>query len=416
LPQPRFEPSPSVDPKSIGIGRVYEWLPKNGLHYTSNGHRTNERDARIVHCPATDHRDEHPSTKLHLGLNVFHCFSCGAGGGILDMIVAAGVVDLKARQKCTINDDVANNSVVIAFEAKPKQETLDALRKAGFKWSRDLVGHSRVRSDAAIDAARQLVAQLPEEPQSPRAGAMRWLEAQVGVTHDYVLREHAKPKPHQIRGKKLKDEEQTATFFYTDELGTILYRVVRIEGRDEDGKPGKRFEAHALRKGKWLRGMFGQAPVPYHLPDIELARATGRPLIMIEGERDADWLRSLGFLATSTPFGAGFNIRPDWRPYFEGITFLALIGDGDHAGRRAVARRAQALEGTADAIAVIDPWPDHIDDGYDTTDLINELFADGYDEAEIAAQVERRFFGASAEQPPTPLPLRSPATLPALVA
>ncbi len=349
MPQPRFEPSPSVDPKSIGIGRVYEWLPKNGLHYTANGHRTNERDARIVHCPAADHRDEHPSARLHLGMNVFHCFSCGAGGGILDMIVAANVIDSKPQQ-------------------------------------------------------------------SERAGAMRWLEAQVGIVHDYVLREHAKPKPHQIRGKKLKDEEQTATFFYTDELGTILYRVVRIEGRDEDGKPGKRFEAHALRKGKWLRGMFGQAPVPYHLPDIELARATGRPLVMIEGERDADWLRSLGFLATSTPFGAGFNIRPDWRPYFEGITFLALIGDGDHAGRRAVARRAQALEGTADAIAVIDPWPDHIDDGYDTTDLINELFADGYDETEIAGEVERRFFGASADQPPTPLPLRSPATLPALVA
>lgn len=332
------------------------------------------------------------------------------------MIVAAGVVDPKPRPKWNITDDVANNNIIVTFEQKPKLETLDALRRAGFKWSRYLGGHSRTRSDAATDAALEVLAHIPEEPQSPRAGAMRWLEAQVGVTHDYILREHAKPKPHQIRGKKLKDEEQTASFFYTDELGTILYRVVRIEGRDEDGKPGKRFEAHALRKGKWLRGMFGQPPVPYHLPDIERARQTGRPLIMVEGERDADWLQSLGFLSTSTPFGAAFNIRPDWRHYFEGITFLALVGDGDHAGRRAVARRADALDGTADELAIIDPWPDHIDDGYDTTDFINELFADGFEETEIAAQVERRFFGAANAQPPTPLPLQSPATMPALVA
>lgn len=272
-------------------------------------------------------------------MNVFHCYSCGAGGGILDMIVAANVIDLKPGQ-------------------------------------------------------------------SPRAGAMRWLEAQAGISHNYVLREHAQPKPHQIRGKKLKNEEQTATFFYTDEVGTILYRVVRIEGLDDDGKKAKRFEAHALRNGKWLRGMFGQPPVPYHLPSIELARRTGRPLLMVEGERDADWLEQLGFLTTSTPFGAGFNIRPDWRPYFEGVTLLALVGDGDHAGRRAVARRAQALEGAPDAIAILDPWPDHIDDGYDTTDLINELFADGFSEAEIAATIEQQFFGAPNNAMPTPVPLR----------
>jgi hypothetical protein len=329
---PRLLTSPtSLDPKSIGIGTVYEWIRR----LPQDGHRTNERDARIVHCPAANHADKSPSCKLHLTKHVFFCFSCGAGGGILDMIIAADLVDARAE--------------------------------------------------------------------NPRQLAQRWLEDQVHVPHPAPIGRHALPKPHQIRGKKLINEEQTATFFYTEVDGTVSYRVVRIQGFDENGKRAKRFEAHAWRNGKWLRGMFGTPPIPYHLPELAAATAAHGTAILLEGEQDATTIAQLGFTTTTTPFGSGFSIPEAWKPYFTGLRELVIVPDADFAGRRAAERRAKALAGTADVVRIIDPWPER-NDGFDATNLVLNLYADGYDELAVR-HIVATTFEIELPQVPEPQPL-----------
>lgn len=46
------------------------------------------RDGK-VRCPNAAHTDEHPSAHLYRGAGRgWYCFSCGAGGGAVDMIAA----------------------------------------------------------------------------------------------------------------------------------------------------------------------------------------------------------------------------------------------------------------------------------------------------------------------------------------
>jgi hypothetical protein len=243
---------------------------------------------------------------------------------------------------------------------------------------------------------------------NPLAAAMRWLESQAGIDHHEPLLAHAKPKPHQTR-KKLRNEEQTATFFYCDYDGTIRYRIVRIEGLDDSGKPDKRFEAHAWQNNKFKRGMFGEPPIPYRLPDIARARLTGEPVILVEGERDADVLSALGFIATSSPFGASFVIREEWKDYFVGITELVIVPDADMPGRRAAERRARTLAGSAGVVRIVDPWPADAAEGYDTSDFVDDLIRDGHTDRYGIAQIIGEIVLGDSERAPKPIDVARPA-------
>ena len=45
-------------------------------------------EQHTVLCPF--HRERNPSCDVHFGKNVFACRSCGAAGGVLDLVVQAG--------------------------------------------------------------------------------------------------------------------------------------------------------------------------------------------------------------------------------------------------------------------------------------------------------------------------------------
>ena len=44
----------------------------------------------LVRCPAANHEDRNPSCSLNPDKRFWHCFACGAEGGVLDLIVASG--------------------------------------------------------------------------------------------------------------------------------------------------------------------------------------------------------------------------------------------------------------------------------------------------------------------------------------
>lgn len=81
---------------------------------------------------------------------------------------------------------------------------------------------------------------------------------------------------------------------YTDENGRLLFQVVRFEPKDfcqrqPDGKGGWKYHLKGVRR------------VPYRLPDLLNAKF----VLIVEGERDADTARELGFASTCNPGGAG---------------------------------------------------------------------------------------------------------------
>lgn len=128
-----------------------------------------------------------------------------------------------------------------------------------------------------------------------------------------------------------------ATYDYRDETGTLLYQAVRFEPKDflqrrPDGRGGWRWSLGDVRR------------VPYRLSEILAADSTAWILI-VEGEKDADRLAELGFVATTNAGGAG-KWRPEYAEHFCGRR-VCIIPDNDAAGEKHETTVAQSLIGIA---------------------------------------------------------------------
>jgi hypothetical protein len=131
-----------------------------------------------------------------------------------------------------------------------------------------------------------------------------------------------------------------ATYDYTDESGKLLYQCCRYEPKDfrqrrPDGKGGCIWNLDGVRR------------VLYRLPEVLKAQS----VCVTEGEKDADNLCSLGFTATTNPYGAG-----KWRNEFtetlrgKDVVVFSDVGDEGGAGERHTAQVIQSLSGRAKSI------------------------------------------------------------------
>lgn len=84
-----------------------------------------------------------------------------------------------------------------------------------------------------------------------------------------------------------------AEYFYTDEIGNPLYKVMRFEP--------KNFVQAKYDNGNWIFKMTGVNYVLYNLPNVIKSDI----VYFVEGEEDADNLNNLGLIATTT-VGRGF--------------------------------------------------------------------------------------------------------------
>lgn len=136
-----------------------------------------------------------------------------------------------------------------------------------------------------------------------------------------------------------------ATYEYTDESGEHLYEVVRY-AHPKDFR-------QRVRQGKgWTWKLGNTRRVLYRLPEV-VAKVKKKGIVMIcEGEKDADALSALGFVATCNAGGAG-----KWRSgYSESLrgTPVVILPDNDQPGREHAQAVAQALHGKASKIRVLE--------------------------------------------------------------
>ncbi len=150
-----------------------------------------------------------------------------------------------------------------------------------------------------------------------------------------------------------------ATYDYCDERGSLLFQVVRyapktFRQRRPDGN------------GDWSWRVKGIRQVPYRLP--ELLAAGDAPVFVVEGEKDADRLASLGLVATCNAGGA--NKWPEsLNQHFHGRT-VYILPDNDAAGSSHAQKVAAALAGIADSIRII-RLPD-LPPGGDVSDWLDQ--------------------------------------------
>ncbi len=132
------------------------------------------------------------------------------------------------------------------------------------------------------------------------------------------------------------------TYDYTDEAGTLLFQVCRMDPKD--------FRQRAPDGGWKTKGI---RRVLYHLPAVLDAVKQGRAVYLVEGEKDVHALESLGACATSNSGGAGGKWKPEYSETLRGAD-VVILADKDAPGREHAAKAAKALHGTAARVRVLE--------------------------------------------------------------
>lgn len=165
---------------------------------------------------------------------------------------------------------------------------------------------------------------------------------------------------------------ERVTYNYHDAAGNLSFQEVR--------DPPKRF---SLRRpdgrGGWTKGLDGVERVLYRLPEV-LAADPGETVYIPEGAKDADRLRSLGLLATTTAGGASAPWLDSYSETLKGRE-VVILADNDPPGLACARRRAEALYGVAANVKVV-LLPDLPPKGD-----VSDWLADGHTKGELLAIV-----------------------------
>lgn len=138
-------------------------------------------------------------------------------------------------------------------------------------------------------------------------------------------------------------------YIYTDESGNPLHKTIRY---GKQHKPP--FTQQHYSGGKWVSGLDGVETTLYRLTEVIQAVHNSKPVIIVEGEKDADNLAALGFTATTNPMGAG-KWKEQYSKYFKDAVVF-LIPDNDKTGKNHMKKVGDSLEGSATDVNII--WLD----------------------------------------------------------
>ena len=145
------------------------------------------------------------------------------------------------------------------------------------------------------------------------------------------------PKREEISFTQHQDRVLEKEWVYRAEDGTELFTKRRYKTNDAKGKT---YSIHRVdAAGKRIAGIKDTRIVPLNLPEIIEAKQSGRAIYLVEGEKAADALTSIGAIATTSHTGAG-SWPIEITQYFAGAN-VVVIPDNDEPGisyaKRAIA-------------------------------------------------------------------------------
>lgn len=221
------------------------------------------------------------------------------------------------------------------------------------------------------------------------------------------------------------DDWPIATYEYFDDRGRLAYEVLKfaktaprryMQRRPHPSGKGWIWGLRAglygrVRSGDWFKAKSGKTyEEEYHFDDTPWwlyrrdevlgAIREGRPVVLVEGEKDVETLRAWGFVATTNQGGAK-NWHPELNRDLVGAD-IVMCSDLDAAGRARSSLRGADLVGTAKSVRELDLgryWPDapdkaDVSDWRDQAGGTAEQFARMLGEARIWTPVRPRDFGA----------------------
>jgi len=184
------------------------------------------------------------------------------------------------------------------------------------------------------------------------------------------------------------DSVIVAEYDYRDESGAFLFQVVRFDPKDFRC----RRRAVTSTSAGWTWNMDGVRKVIYRLPEMMAAVASGKPLFVVEGEKDVHTLERLGLVATCNPGGAGKWVKA-FAPSLREAD-VVILPDNDPPGRDHAETVAKTLKGHAKQIRVVRlpglPPKGDVTDWVESGGTVEELLklADSATDWEPAPEVE----------------------------
>lgn len=166
-----------------------------------------------------------------------------------------------------------------------------------------------------------------------------------------------KPYLAPIEQKKQPRPKQRRQWDYEDRDGNLIVRVERVD----DGKGSRKFYQKRYENGKYVTGLEGvnREDIPiYNYRTTQLAVGMGLPVILAEGESNADDLMRLGINAT-TNIGGSHGWKDSDTQDLEGVKNLIISMDMDVPGVKRVLHLLKVFPQTK----LIIPYPEMLEQG-----------------------------------------------------
>lgn len=181
------------------------------------------------------------------------------------------------------------------------------------------------------------------------------------------------------------------TYPYCDEMGNLLYEVVRLE-------PKAFRQRRPDGSGGWIWKLDGARRVLYQLPALQ-----GQGMVyVVEGEKDVERLRSLGLPATTNPSGAG-----KWRQEYSAqlkaakVRSVVVLPDNDKPGEEHAVGVAESCRSAGLDVQVV-RLP-----GLRPKGDVSDWFAAGHTAAELFTLARKApFLSGTAPGYPAPVLIR----------
>lgn len=203
------------------------------------------------------------------------------------------------------------------------------------------------------------------------------LNCHAGCTYADIMNDLGL-KPEPLNGKR----KIIATYAYQDADGKLISEKIRYEPKAFQQCWPNESGGRVWKKPK-------DAPaVLYRLPELLEGIAAGETIYLVEGEKDADTLRDLDLVATTTIEGASKDTqKPKWRKEYTtqltGAARVILIPDNDEPGRAHMAHIATQLQGNVRILEL--PGLSGAKGDNDVSDWLNK----GHKLNELLAMVEQ---------------------------
>jgi len=150
-----------------------------------------------------------------------------------------------------------------------------------------------------------------------------------------------RPTPH-ANGSANGRGTLVKAYDYVDAAGSLVFQACRFE-------PKNFVQRRPNGSGGWVYNLQGVKTVPYRLRDI--LGSVEEPVLVVEGEKDADNLAALGLVATSNAGGAG-KWKAEFADWLQDRDVF-ILPDNDEPGEKHAEQVAASAHGNAATVRIV---------------------------------------------------------------